>query len=189
MHQYIGEIAHDLPKGKPESLLGNFFCDALLHQSVVYFNRPAHLCIMNYGGIRLPALSAGKITLGKIYELMPFDNFLVMIKIKGHQLQSLLDIIAQDGGWPIAGCSMKMRNHRAFDIYIQGKPLDPEQEYWLITSDYLSQGGDNVSILKGLPTDNAGIFIRDALINFISEQYKAGKKITAQLDGRIRYAE
>ncbi|MBL0145080.1 MAG: 5'-nucleotidase C-terminal domain-containing protein [Chitinophagaceae bacterium] len=43
---------------------------------------------MNYGGIRLPAIPAGNITRGKIFELAPFDNIIVLQKISGKTFQA-----------------------------------------------------------------------------------------------------
>jgi 2',3'-cyclic-nucleotide 2'-phosphodiesterase (5'-nucleotidase family) len=185
----IGEAAQDMPKGKPESLLGNFFCDALLQQSGLYFGKKADVCIMNYGGLRLPSISAGKITVGKIFELMPFDNFLVLIHIKGDQLLQLLNQLAKDGGWPVSGLSMKIKYDQATGVFIQGKPLQPDSYYTLVTSDYVAEGGDKMGILKNLPHENSGVMLRDALIGYIIAQDLAGKKIDAVIDGRIQYAE
>lgn len=189
MSAVIGYLQTDLPKGKPESLMGNFFCNALLQQSQKYFSEKADLCIMNYGGLRIPLLSKGNITTGKIFELMPFDNFLILMKINGSKLQEVLHHVAADGGWPIAGASFKIKNNHAEAVLINGATLDESKEYYLLISDYMAEGGDKLEMLKGIAFNNSGVFVRDALIEYIQQQTLQGNTINAELDGRIQYAE
>lgn len=189
MQQVIAYSAVDMPKAKPESLLGNFFCDALLYQSEKYFVQRADVCINNYGGLRLPAISKGNITVGKIYELMPFDNTLVLMKIKGDVLQQLFNHIAKEGGWPLAGASFVIQNNEAANIVVQNKNLDTTATYTLLLSDYMADGGDKLSMLKGIGYENSGVWIRDVLIDYLRQQQAAGKNIEPQLQQRITYAK
>jgi 2',3'-cyclic-nucleotide 2'-phosphodiesterase (5'-nucleotidase family) len=189
MNTVIGYLQTDMPKAKPESLMGNFFCNALLQQSEKYFSEKADVCIMNYGGLRIPTLSKGNITTGKIFELMPFDNFLVLMKISGNKLEEVLHHIAADGGWPVSGLSFTIKNNKAQSILINGKAIDANKEYTLLISDYMAEGGDSLEMLKGINYNNSGIFVRDALIAYIQQQTLQGNTINAILDGRIRHAE
>lgn len=189
MQQVIAYSAIDMPKAKPESLLGNFFCDALLVQSEKYFGKQADVCISNYGGLRLPAISKGIITVGKIYELMPFDNTLVLMPVKGKILQQVCSNIAKDGGWPIAGATFVIQNNEATNITIQNKILDTTATYNLLLSDYMADGGDKLNMLKGIAFENSGVWIRDVLIDYLKQQQAAGKNIEPQLQQRISYAK
>jgi len=189
MNKIIGAVATELPKGKPESLMGNFFCDALREQAALYFYQPVEVCVMNYGGLRIPAVPAGKITVGKIYELMPFDNFLVLMKVKGAVLQELLNHVAKEGGWPVSGVRMKIKNGTAAEVLINNAPLEDNKTYSLLVSDYMADGGDKLEMLKGLPYDNSGVFVRDALIGYIIQQDLDGKMIESKMEGRIINAE
>jgi 2',3'-cyclic-nucleotide 2'-phosphodiesterase (5'-nucleotidase family) len=189
MNKIIGEVVVDLPKGKPESLMGNFFCDALREQAALYFYQAIDVCVMNYGGLRIPVVPAGKITVGKVYELMPFDNFLVLMKVKGSVLQQLLNHVAKEGGWPVSGTRMKIKDGSAVDVLINNAPLEDNKVYSLLVSDYMADGGDKLEMLKALPYENSGVFVRDALIGYIIQQDIAGKMIEAKTEGRIIYAE
>jgi 2',3'-cyclic-nucleotide 2'-phosphodiesterase (5'-nucleotidase family) len=190
MNKVIGYAAIDMPKGKPESLMGNFFCDALLSLSNDYFNTKADVCIMNYGGLRIPVVSKGNITIGKVFELMPFDNFLVLMKVKGEVLQEVLHHVAKEGGWPVAGINMKIKENKAVEIIINNEPLQNNKEYQLLISDYMADGGDNLEMLKNIPYDNSGVFVRDVVIGYIIQQTSAGKNIQPVLENRIQpYAE
>jgi 2',3'-cyclic-nucleotide 2'-phosphodiesterase (5'-nucleotidase family) len=189
MNTIIGIAGIDMPKGKPESLLGNFFCDALRNRATVYFNQPIDVCIMNYGGLRITSISKGSITIGKIYELMPFDNFLVLMKVPGKKLLPLLNHIAKEGGWPLSGVVMKIKDDAAIEVTINNEPFDTEKIYSLLISDYMADGGDKLDMLKGLSYDNSGVFVRDALTEYIIETEKTGKLIESKIEGRILYAE
>src|SRR5690606_24774721 len=148
MNRVIGESALALNKAKPESTLGNFFTDALREQSEKYFERKIDLCVMNYGGLRLPNISAGNITVGTIFELMPFDNYLVLFTLKGEMILQLLQHIAADGGWPQSGVRFTIKEGKPFDITINGNPIQPEKEYTLLVSDYMAEGGDKLDFIK-----------------------------------------
>lgn len=185
MQEVIATSAMPMEKGKPESLLGNFIADLLLEKGKNYFGDQADFCVMNYGGLRTPLLPAGAITRGMIYELMPFDNFLVLMELNGHTVQQMLDHIASDGGWPMAGIKFKIGAGKALDIFINQLPLQPDKIYRVLTSDYLADGGDNLFMLRGEKRINAGIFIRDVILDYLREQTKNGKTISSRLDYRI----
>ena len=68
------------------------------------FETHVDAAFINYGGIR-SYLPKGDITIGRIFELMPFDNLIVLQEIKGDTLLSFLNFIAERNGWPISGIS------------------------------------------------------------------------------------
>jgi len=185
MEEVVATSAMAMEKGKPESLLGNFIADLLLEKGKEYNDGAADFCVVNYGGLRMPSLPAGKITKGMIYELMPFDNFLVIMELSGEIVKPMLDYVASEGGWPVSGIKFKIREEKAFDILINNLPLQPGKNYRVVISDYLADGGDNLSMLKTQQRKNTGIFIRDAIFDYLAEQTGKGKIISAVIDYRI----
>lgn len=186
MNRVIGECAKTLTKAKPVSTLGNWMCDALHHQSEIYTKQKIDFSAVNYGGIRLPTLPKGKITKGKIFELMPFDNMIVILEMKGQVVQQLFDHIAAKGGWPISQqVQFTIQDNRAKNISINGQALDFNQTYRMAISDYIANGGDQCTFLKTLKRVTVGKLIRDALIEFAEAQYSRNKMINAELDQRI----
>lgn len=173
-----------MEKAKPESRMGNFIADLLLEEGRTLNNGKGDICIVNYGGLRVPLLPAGNITKGMIFELMPFDNFLVALELKGTVVQQLLDHIAAQGGWPIAGVRFKIFEGKASEILINNEPLKEERIYEIIISDYLADGGDNLLFLRPEKKFNTGVFLRDAILEYLRKQTQAGKIITTQLDNR-----
>lgn len=189
MNLVIGELGETLEKKLPDAPLGNFMADAMLEMASRQFGEQVDIAVMNYGGIRLNEMPPGPVTRGKIYELMPFDNLLVVQRIRGDQLQAFLDLTAEYGGWPFAGLTMQIRDKKAVNIMIQEKPLDPTRTYLMANSDYVANGGGNAIMLTGIPQENRGYLIRDAIIDYVSGYTAQGKKIPIHHEKRVSYAE
>lgn len=189
MNVIIGEAAHVLIKKSPESTLGNWMADVMLSAARSGFNTHVDASFFNYGGIRLNELPAGKITLGRVFELMPFDNVIVLQRVKGQQLLSFLNLTASLGGWPVSGITMQIKDKKAVNVFINGKPLDLSSEYTIANTDYIANGGDNADMLKMTPQKNMGLLFRDALIEHISDKHRAGEKIESKEEGRVVYVQ
>lgn len=189
MNEVLAFSAAEMPKGKPESLMGNLIADLVLEKSREHYDGPVDCSVMNYGGLRIPSLPEGNITKGKIFELMPFDNFLVIMELKGTVLHRLLDQIAANGGWPIAGIRFVIKNNKATNIKIEGIPINDETLYHVAISDYLADGGDDLIFLRQEKRENLGIFLRDVMIEYFREHGENGMVVTSQLDHRITYNE
>ncbi len=185
MNEIVATSAMVMEKGKPESLMGNFIADLLLEMGKQFNNDSADLCIVNYGGLRIPSLPAGQITTGKIFELMPFDNFLVIMQLKGSVVQQVFNLIAADGGWPIAGARFVIKDGTATQVLINSQQLENERIYNVVISDYLADGGDNLLFLRDENRKNLGIFLREIILEYLRNQTEQGKMISSSLDKRI----
>ena len=186
MNRVIGhaDVALTKPANAPETLLGNFFTDALLAEGQKH-DPAAELSFGTKGGLRIE-LQKGAITIGNLFELMPFENEMVLLELSSQDVQQLAQYIAASGGQPVSGLRMKIVDNKPSDITIAGKPLEDSRTYKLITYDYLANGGDNARGLgKPVSRVDLGQKVREALIDYVSEQEKAGKHINTQLDGRI----
>lgn len=175
----------DLPKAKPESLLGNLLADATLAMAAKYTQSSIDVGIMNYGGIRVPSISKGPVTLGNVYEVMPFDNFLVVLELDGKTLQAVFDKIASVGGWPISGASFIIKDGNAHFVKVNNERIIETKIYRVAISDYLANGGDNLSLLKGIPQENTNVLLRDAFIAYFTLLNDQGKNLDAQIENRI----
>lgn len=189
MNDVIGIADMTLEKNQPECTLGNFLVDAFLNMAEEQYKTKVDIAVLNYGGMRLTQLPAGSITNGKIFELMPFDNLLVLQKMKGDQLQQFLDLTALKGGWPLAGLTMQIKDKKAIHIMIGGKPLDPNATYTLVNSDFLGNGGDNADMLRTVPQIINGYLMRDAIFDYINKLKAQGKNVSATIENRVTNAE
>jgi 2',3'-cyclic-nucleotide 2'-phosphodiesterase (5'-nucleotidase family) len=184
MNDVIGHNEIQLEKRTRQNTLGYFMTDACLFMAERKYRAKVDAAFMNYGGIRLNELPAGNITRGKMYELMPFDNLLLLQKIKGNMLKQYLDTLALDEGISIAGISLRVNNKIAGDILVNGKALDENAEYVIANSDY---NINNSAVLKNLPVQSINYLQRDALIDYVSFLKNEGKKITVTKTDRVRY--
>ncbi|MBT8196480.1 MAG: 5'-nucleotidase C-terminal domain-containing protein [Bacteroidia bacterium] len=145
-------------------------------------------CLLNNGGLRA-SLPHGDITRGKIFELMPFENEMIVLELNGETTLELVDFIAEKGGMPVSGIRFEIENQKPTNITINGKAFDKNKTYKVVTSDYLAHGGDKLAMLKKRLNDKlTGVKIRDAIIEYFVEQNNKGVTITSSLDGRIKYA-
>ncbi len=186
MKRVLGVADHELTKSTaPETLIGDFYADAVLAEGLklnpnIQFSMPT-----TKGGIRNP-LPKGNLTVERIFELMPFENELVVLKLSGAGVKKLIDFVVSSGGQPVSGLRMKIKNNVAYDITIAGKPFDINKDYTVLTSDYLANSGDDQRVFSNpIERANLGKKVRDVLIDYIVGQTKNGKTINTQLDGRI----
>lgn len=191
MNRVLAISEKELVKDKPESLLTNFLADLLLEQGTVVANdhqlnfTPA-VSFFNYGGIR-SSLPKGEITVGNIFELMPFENELVFIELKGDKMQAFMDYIADHGGGSVGGARMVIANDKANDVKIGGKEIDFNKNYWLVTNDYVAAGGDGLEMLaENERFINSGEKIRDAIIDYLEELTNNNQHVNPKLDERIK---
>ena len=101
MNAVIGFSVHGLFKKQPESSLGNFMTDAIKTMAEKRFGKKIDAAFVNFGGIR-SYIPKGDITVGKIFELMPFDNLVVLQELKGDKLKAFLTKVCEKGGWPVS---------------------------------------------------------------------------------------
>jgi len=188
MGSVIGFSTTGLSKHQPESGLGNLMTDALITIGEQVFGQHIDAAIINYGGVR-SYLPKGNITIGNIFELMPFDNVLVLQRIKGDSLLSFLHHIAAKNGWPLSGITMAIKEKKAVNIQIGGKPLSTDSIYTIANSDYIANGGDDSYMLKVFPQQKKGYLIRDALLAYVKQLTEQGKPIDAKIEKRIVYAD
>ena len=187
MNTVIGFSTTTLYKKQPESPIGNFMADCMKIYAAKVYNIPVDAAFVNYGGIR-SYLPKGDIKLETIYEIMPFDNLIVLQKVNGNILRQLLDRSANDGGWPSSGITMKIKDKAATDIYVNGSPVNDDSVYTIAVSDYLANGGDQCSMLKNIAQQNKNYLFRDALIDYVKSFTKNGKPVSANIENRITNA-
>lgn len=186
MNSVIGEMAKMLTKAQPESTLGNWVADLVHKKCEDYIQQKIDFAVLNYGGLRIASIPKGPVTKGKIFELMPFDNMLVVLEIKGSDLPDLFNHIAANGGWPVSK-QIEMTGHRnkAVDLRINGRKVENDRVYTFATNDYIANGGDKCTFLKDKKQIPTGVLFRDAILQYVQEQTKAGKKLDANLSKRI----
>ena len=185
MNVVIGQAAETMKGHAPESLLSNFSADVYRQAASDFLGEKIDISIVNLGGLRT-VVTAGDITIGKVFELMPFENELTIVWLKGDKLNGLLQYFASMGGEGVSGLRMKIDQGKAVDITIDGKSLDTEKLYSIATNDYLAGGNDKmIQLAQNEKRVNTGIKVRNMLLDYIKNETKKGNKIQSKLDGRI----
>lgn len=192
MNEVVSVTSEAMMSGRPESLLSNYIADAMLAIGNKYcldnkLNHAVDISIINNGGLRT-SLPEGEITTGKLFELLPFENKLVIVGMKGSDLKNVLRYIATRDGEGVAGVKMGIRGDEAIDVKIGGKKLDLNKVYHIISIDYLINGGDGMSSFdKRENFRHMHMKLRGAIIDYAKYLYKSGVGIKAELDGRVYY--
>lgn len=189
MNDVIVVSETELEKKLPEGTLGNIMVDAMLIKAKQSYKTNVDAAFVNYGGIRLTSMAAGNITRGKIFELAPFDNIIVLLKVSGKTLQELLNHISGRGGWPAAGVTWQIKSKQAVNVLVNGTPIDEKITYTIAMVDYVANGGDDCVMLKSIPQINNGYLYRDALTEYLSDINKQGKKLAPKIENRVTNAE
>lgn len=188
MSVVIGETDVPLTKAQPECLLGNFMADAQL-MAAQQVDPKVTVSVLNYGGIRLPYIAPGKLTKGKMFELMPFDNMVAIVEMSGATLQKLCDYMASVKGWPVSGLSYKIKGKRAVTVTVGGVALNEHVYYKVAMSDYLAKGGDNLEFIAALRAKVTNIFLRDAMISYVEALARQHKQLHPNIENRVSYDE
>lgn len=180
-------VTLDKSKGKWQTNIGNWMADICLdkgNEIMAQKNmQKIDFCILNSGGIR-SIISAGPVTARNAFEVMPFENKLTVAELNSETMQELIEtFVTQKKPHPISGAEITFNAQNQLDQFkIGGEKINPNKTYFVITSDYLSKGGDNMlfftKAIRLVPLD---IKIRDVII----EDFKKKDTLKSQLDNRI----
>ncbi len=177
----IGYAPERLWVGDPECPMLNWATDALWKAAKKVYPEKVDIAIVNMGGMRCE-WPAGPITKEKVFELMPFDNELVVLTLKGEDIISLCESFAKYGGQGVAGMRVTVIDGHLADVQVGGKAVDPKALYTVATSDYLSGGTDHMEALtRYVEYWKSDLKIRDLYMEAVQTQ----DTLRAAVDGRM----
>lgn len=144
----------DKSKGKFQTTIGNLLAQVVFEIGNPIFKNRNQLsidfCLLNHGGIR-SIIPQGNVTSRTAFEVMPFENSLIIVGIKGSKVKEMATyLLTEKKPHPLYGIKIFVNkdNLNVNRIEINGKPLEDDKTYYVATSDYLSNGGDNMTFLK-----------------------------------------
>lgn len=186
MEEVIGYAPKVLDKGKPNAPLGNYLSDLLVdYLRKKMGNSSCDFALFNNGGFRIP-LPGDSIRVGTIFELMPFENELVLVSLPADSMFSVAKYMKIKGGEAFSkDLQIHLQGSNIRTLLIEGKEIEKEKTYQVLTSDYLSTGGDNMSFFKGMKVERTNIKLRDAIIEAMKVQFEKGINVEAEKDARI----
>ncbi len=192
MQEVIGISVKEMRSARPESLLSNFAADAMVDFASSRTSGKVDFALTNFGGIRA-ALPAGNVRLYDVYSVFPFENYVVILDLKGKTVRALFESFAKNR---VEALSDNVRleidetNRTLNSALINGKPVDDNKIYRIVTIDFLLSGGDNVVALKdAVAIEETGLLIRDAIIEKIATLTAKGEKIGSVISGRVKYSD
>lgn len=167
--------------------IGNMMADAVFNLANPVFQETENVSIdmvlLNFGGIR-SGINAGNITTRTAYEIMPFENEVVIAKLAYPQMIELVDYLIQRKiAHPITGLSIALNeNDEAESVTINGETLDENKVYLVATSDYLLTGGDQMAFFE----NNQGVIeINYKLRNLFIDYFTQIDTLYAKQDDRF----
>ncbi len=190
MSRVLVQSAQVMERGTPEGLLNNFVADLVFDIGKDLYqpddDKAIDFCLLNYGGLRVP-LPKGEITYERVFELLPFENEMVVVTISGQKTRQLFEYLAAaERGMPVSGIRLTIKDDEPYEMLIQEEEFDINRSYKVLTSDYLAGGGDLMNFfLQPINYELLGIRVRDAIIMHMQQVDDRGEKIRAELDGRI----
>jgi len=171
--------------GELESTLGNLIADILMEECNPVFKNMSgkniDFCLLNYGGIR-GTMNRGNITQYDLFTIMPFKNLATVVKLDGNKILELLKYLSKENiAHPVSGINIEFNDEKITTI-IGDKKFDINKSYYVLTSNYLQEGGDKMNFFKDpLELNELNLNIRDILITNIKKR----KSLSSMLDNRI----
>jgi 5'-nucleotidase/UDP-sugar diphosphatase len=195
LKETVGKAADTFIFGKrltryQETAIGNLVTDANAWYFRTIYGQHIDFAFHNGGNIRAE-LPAGSITREQILTILPFDNYLYIVSLKGSEIIELFDFIASipqgAGGFPQFSADVRYTldaEGRAIrDLTIGGAPVDPDRTYRFCTNDYILGGGDGYTVMqKARDPFNTSLLLSFVVIEYIKSQ---SGPISPMTDGRL----
>jgi len=161
--------------GELNSTLSNMFADATYEMSNPVFNKMSgkniDIVLLNNGGIR-SIISKGNISEKTAFELMPFENSIVVLELNGLSIIKMIDYLRKVKlQHPISGLQITLNNdYSVNEVKINGVSIENEKKYYVATTDYLLEGGDKMYFLaETTKTTDINYKMRDILIDYFKK--------------------
>jgi len=173
--------------GKLESSLGNLMADLCFQRANPVFNsrtgKNIDFAMFNHGGIRA-SITEGEITNQHAFNMMPFENNLVVVELTANKIEELVNyLIKGNTAHPLSKQINLIVKKDGYDLKINNEPFEKTDTYFVLTSDYLQNGGDRMNFFKDpIALYNLDYKMRNAII----DHFKKIDTVKVNLDGRFR---
>lgn len=182
-----GRLLCQAPKGLfrgrngEANALGYWMADLMREASAKATGLKVDAAITNSGGLRAN-LRPGPVTVGDVYEVMPFENGLVVVEMTGAEIvRAVKQGIERRTGEPVSNLKAVVsgtpEQPACAVTFADGSAIDPAATYRVATSDYLAKSGDTMRSLAGRKTIPTGLRLRDTVLQACETLGKAGKSL------------
>ncbi len=173
--------------GELNTAIGNLMADIVFEQGNIVFKsrtkKDIDLVLLNHGGIR-SIISKGDVTTRTAFEVMPFENSIVVVDLPGKQVKELLDYLANaKRAHPISNMQITLdKDSKIKSALINNKDIDFNKNYFVATNDYLYNGGDKMDFFK----TNDSLYVLDYKIrNALIDYFKKVDTLSPVIDNRF----
>lgn len=177
-----------------ECEMGNLVSDAVLDRVK---DQGVTIVFTNSGGLRA-SIDQGKVTMGDVLTVLPFQNTIATFKLDGSDIVAALENgasqleegagrFAQVAGLKYSFDRSKPAGSRISDVQVMEdgawKPIDEKKEYIVAANNYVRQGGDGYDVFAERARDayDYGPGLEQVVADYIA----AHSPYTPKLDGRI----
>lgn len=181
--QKVATVHDTLRFDKPESALNNYVADALRFRAAAETEQFVNVGVIGESSFRL-YFTPGELLVEDVLEFMPYDNHLVILTMKGFDLERLVHQIAEAGGAPISGVRFSIGDDgRARGILVNSEVINPNRNYLVATSSWAADGGDQFPALwSAVNRMDLPLLLKDLFIDY----FKSESDLYNITDGRIR---
>lgn len=177
-----------LNDGKRNTSMGNLMADIVFEETAPIFNsrtgKELDFVVLNAGGVR-SIISQGNVSARNAYEVMPFENYIVVVELSGSAARKLIDFVAKSSRpHPVSRLQILTDKNRSLEsVNIKGQPFDESRNYYVATSDYLVNGGPSVGFFDEIvSTTEIDYLLRNAIIDHL----KKVDTLKSEVDDRIK---
>lgn len=170
----VAPASYTKKDSKLNTAVGNMMADAVYEMTNPVFEKragyPFNAVLLNYGGIR-SALNEGPITTRTAYELMPFENEVVVVELSGKQMKAMFQYLKNGTAHPISGMEILLsKDGEIKKARVQGEEVVDNNTYFIATNDYLMNGGDNMTFFENpISVLSLDYKIRNVLIDYFKK--------------------
>ena len=167
IYRPVATIAAPIRNSGPQHPMGNLIADAM---RVV---GGGDMAIMNSGGVR-QSLPAGIATYGTLFEVQPFNNHLVRVRVTGQNLWTYFAAAIERAApnFHLSGARLVYHGGTSpglDSLYVQGRPVQLQTTYTVVLNDFSANGGDRLGFGSlAISTTPANVSDLDALFAYLS---------------------
>jgi len=167
-----------------ETNLGNLVADCFAE--II----PADMALINGGGIR-SSIATGTITIGSCLNVLPFDDYLVKLRLHGSSIKKIFNQVAAEmnvaggfGGFLQVSQGLQVDYSQGeLKVLFNGREIEDNKVYTVTTNEFLASGGNGLTAFtEAIDTESTGKMTADALIQFV----KTKETVHPKLENRIK---
>ena len=158
--------------GDLNTAIGNLMADALMEQVNPIFRKNTgnsiDMVLLNNGGIRAE-IPVGNVSTRTAYQIMPFENEVVIAELKGEKMLEMLDYLSKaKTAHPVSGIKIIADgSYMIKNATIKQQQISRDSTYFVATSDYLVGGGDNMKFFADPVSIHSSDYkIRNVMIDY-----------------------